>query len=187
MAWLVEHAAWLLNTRVMGTDGFTPYHRIKWESYAKISVGFGEYVMHMLHTTGPQHEALGKLDPRWAHGYVMGHSKSSNEHHVYEEAKKKAMTVRSVQRVPADQRWKPEWLEAIDTSCQQLYEKRPARGVKTEGLADTPHATAYDKGRMGHNVCGSTRVTTKNSASLEAARSVNTIKGRAQQVQNGSF
>ena len=107
MTWLVEHSAWLLNTRVMGADGFTPYHRIKGKSYAKRSVGFGEYVMHMLPTKGPQHEALGKLDSRWSHGYIIGYSKSSNEYYVYEEDKKNVTKVRSVQRVPPDQRWKP--------------------------------------------------------------------------------
>ena len=62
----------------------------------------------------------------------MGYSKSSDEHYVYGEANKKATNVRSVQRVPPDQRWKPDGLEAIEVSCQQLYEKRPARGVQIE-------------------------------------------------------
>ena len=39
--WLVEHTAWLSNTRVMGSDGFTACHRIKGERYAKRSVGSG--------------------------------------------------------------------------------------------------------------------------------------------------
>ena len=58
MTWLVGHTAWLLNTRVMGSDGFTAYRRTKGKSYAKRRVGFGEYVMHMLPTKGPQQEAL---------------------------------------------------------------------------------------------------------------------------------
>ena len=41
LTWLVEHAAWLLNTRVMGADGLTAYHRTKGKSYAKRSIGFG--------------------------------------------------------------------------------------------------------------------------------------------------
>ena len=88
------------------------------------------------------------MDSRWSHGYIIGYSKSSNEYYVYEEEQKKATKVRSVQRVPPDQRWKPEGLEAIDTSCQQLYEKRPARGVQIEGFADDPNAKGHDKGRV---------------------------------------
>ena len=40
MTWLVEHTAWILNTRVVGPDGFTAYHRVKGKSYAKRSIGF---------------------------------------------------------------------------------------------------------------------------------------------------
>ena len=32
LPWLVEHAAWLLNTRVVGPDGLTAYHRTKGKS-----------------------------------------------------------------------------------------------------------------------------------------------------------
>ena len=42
LTWLVEHAAWLLNTRVVGADVLTAYHRTKGKSYAKRSIGFGE-------------------------------------------------------------------------------------------------------------------------------------------------
>ena len=76
LTWLVEHAAWLLNTRVMGTDGLTSYHRTNGKSYAKRSIGFGEYVTHMLPTKGPQQAALGKLDARWRHRHIMGYGKS---------------------------------------------------------------------------------------------------------------
>ena len=133
MTWLVEHTAWLLNTRVVGADGLTSYQRVKGKSYAKRSVGFGEHVMHMLPTKGPQSDALGKLDARWAYGYIMGYSKSSNEYYVFEEVKQKVTKVRSVQRVPADQRWKPEGLEAIAVTCQQLYERRPDGACRSKG------------------------------------------------------
>ena len=61
LTWLVEHAAWVLNTRIVGTDGVTAYHRTKGKSYAKRSIAFGEYVMCMLPTKGPQHDAMGKV------------------------------------------------------------------------------------------------------------------------------
>lgn len=60
---LVEHTARLFYTRVVGADGPAAYHRTKGNSYAKRSVGCGEYVMHMLPTKGLQHDALAKLDP----------------------------------------------------------------------------------------------------------------------------
>ena len=148
ISWLVEHAAWLLNTRTMGTDGLTAYHRTKGRSYAKRSVGFGEYIMYMLPKKGPQKDARAKLDPRWANGYIMGYSKSSNEYYIFEETAKKLIRVKSVQRVPEDKRWKPEGLQAIDVTCQQLYAKRPARGVQVEGFVEDPNAKPHDQGRV---------------------------------------
>ena len=148
VTWLAEHAAWLLNTRVVGSDGFTPYHRTKGKSYAKRSVGFGEYVMYMLPTKGPQHDALGKLDSRWLHGFIVGYSKSSNEYYVYEETKQKVIKAKSVQRVPIEQRWKPEGLEAMSVTCQQLYEKKKATGVQIEGFAEDPQAKGHEQGRV---------------------------------------
>ena len=32
LTWLVEHTAWLLNTRVVGADGVTPYHQTNGEA-----------------------------------------------------------------------------------------------------------------------------------------------------------
>ena len=104
LTWLVEHSAWLLNTRVVGQDGFTAYHRVKGRSYAKRSVGFGEYVMFMLPTKGPKYEEMAKLDPRWLNGYVTGYSKSSNEYYIFDENSKKMVLAKSVQRVPADKK-----------------------------------------------------------------------------------
>ena len=105
LTWLVEHAAWLLNTRVVGTDGLTPHHMTKGTSYAKRSIGFGEYVMHILPTQGPQHAAMGKLDARWKHGYIMGYGESFSEYYIFDEDPKKMTMARSVQRVPPDRRW----------------------------------------------------------------------------------
>ena len=112
------------------------------------ALDFGEHVMHMLPTKGLHSDAMGKLDPRWAYGYIMGYSKSSNEYYVFEEVKQKVTKVRSVQRVPADQRWKPEGLEAIAVTCQQLYERRPARGVQIEGFANDPNAKAHEVSKV---------------------------------------
>ena len=33
-------------------------------------------------------------------------------------------------------------------SCQQLYERRPAKGVQIEGFADDPNAKVHDKGTV---------------------------------------
>ena len=51
-----------------------------------------------------------------------------------------------MQRVPAEQRWKPEGLQAINVTCQQMYTRREARGVHTEGFVEDPNAKPHDRG-----------------------------------------
>ena len=104
--------------------------------------------MFMLPTTGPRYEAMAKLDPRWLNGYVTGYSKSSNEYYVFDENSQKMVLAKSVQRVPQEQRWKPEGLEGMNVPCKQLYDRRPARGVQVEGFAGDPNAKAHDQGRV---------------------------------------
>ena len=54
---------------------------------------------------------------------------------------------RSVQRVPLDTRWRAQGLEDINVPCQQLYDKKAARGVQIEGFADDPNAQKHEQGK----------------------------------------
>ena len=145
---MVEHTAWLMNTRVIGADGATAYQRTKGKSYAKRSVGFGEYIMYMLPTKGPQQAVMGKLDARWKHGYVMGYGKTSNEYYIYDAEDTKMLMAKSVQRVPAEQRWNADGLQSMNIACQQMYDKRAARGVQVDEFIEDPNAKKEDKGRV---------------------------------------
>ena len=53
---------------------------------------------------------------------------------------------RSVQRVPSDQRWKAQGLEDMNIPCQQLYEKKVARGVQVEGFGEDPKIPKHEQG-----------------------------------------
>ena len=55
---------------------------------------------------------------------------------------------RSVQRVPLDTRWRAQGLESIDVPCQQLYDKKAARGVQVEGFAEDPNAQKHEQGKV---------------------------------------
>jgi len=104
--------------------------------------------MFMLPTKGPQYEALGKLDPRWLYGFVTGYSKSSNEYYIFDEKNQKMTLAKSIQRAPAEQRWKPEGLQAMNVPCKQLYDRKQARGIQVEGFEDNPEARLHDQGRV---------------------------------------
>ncbi len=140
MHWLVEHVAWALTTRLRGQDGLSAYQRSRGKTYGKRLVRFGEKVLYKLPADGPRAPA-DKLQPRWKYGYVLGYSRSSNEYRLITDEGKYAMA-RSVQRVPADQRWVPAALQAVKATPQDtaahaapgpiFVEKAPEDGPATK-------------------------------------------------------
>lgn len=74
MAWLVEHASYLLNTFELGTDGRTAYGRLHGKEGTEHICEFGErvlwYVSNKLRT---------KLDARWRYGTFFGRSMNSDQ------------------------------------------------------------------------------------------------------------
>ena len=140
MHWLVEHVAWALTTRLRGHDGLSAYQRSRGKTYGKRLVRFGEKVLYKLPAEGPQ-APVDKLQPRWRYGQVLGYSRTSNEYRLITDEGKYVMA-RSVQRVPADQRWAPEALQAVkatpqDTAAQVVHgpifaEKAPDDGPATK-------------------------------------------------------
>ena len=42
IAWLTEHAGWLLTVRRSQSDGLTPYQRLRGRHFALLMLGFGK-------------------------------------------------------------------------------------------------------------------------------------------------
>ena len=70
------------------------------------------------------------------------------EYDIFEEDAEQMTMARRVQRVPLDTRWKAQGLEDIHVPCQQLYDKKAARGVQIEGFADDPNAQKHEQGKV---------------------------------------
>ena len=79
---------------------------------------------------------------------MTGCSKSSNEYYTFDEKSQKMTLAKSIQRAPAEQRWKPEGLQAMNVPCKQLYDRKQARGIQVEGFEDNPEARLHDQGRV---------------------------------------
>ena len=83
-AWLVEHAADILNKYVVGTDGRTAYHRVRGRPFRGEMYEFG---------CGVWFRPVGKLQggslrPRWYNGIWIGKRYDTNEHYVIAESGK---------------------------------------------------------------------------------------------------
>ena len=59
--WMIQHAAWVLRTYSMGSDGRTPEERRRGRRTEKPMVAFGESVWYMASHTAPR----SKEDARW--------------------------------------------------------------------------------------------------------------------------
>jgi hypothetical protein len=64
MAWLMEHAALLLNVTVRGEDGLTPWGRVRGRAFNQRLFGYGGSVIAKLPLKGPQHDADGNMGAR---------------------------------------------------------------------------------------------------------------------------
>ena len=75
--WLIRHAFWLLNRSNVGSDGKTPYERLKRCKYESAIVRFAEIV----HAKGYKQEGS-KMSEKWTQGVWLGRTIDSNMHIV---------------------------------------------------------------------------------------------------------
>ena len=100
VAWMCEHAAYLLNRLEVGRDGKTAYERSKGKRATALGLEFGEKILFKEKPVG----ALQKLMPQWKHGVFIGIKRSSGEVIISNDAGE-VKYIRSVRRVPVEERW----------------------------------------------------------------------------------
>ena len=119
MAWMAEHAAWILSTRNVGANGRTPYHTVRGRPFTRRLVEFGERCLYKLPTKGPRHDERGKLEERWRRGVFLGFARQSNEYVFWDEDK--VVKSRSHQRLRAELRWPQSVHEGVAADPHITY------------------------------------------------------------------
>ena len=76
-AWVLEHAAFLLNAMMRGNDGVTPWARARGRDFGMKLYALGACVLWKQPPKGPQHDAEGNMGPRLMHGPDNGHTMES--------------------------------------------------------------------------------------------------------------
>jgi hypothetical protein len=94
----------------VAADGKTAYERCKGKKTEIIGLEFGEKVLWKIPVKGPKME---KLNARWGSGIFIGVRTKSCELIVADEAEQGIVCVRTVWRVPLEQRWSAEHLAWI--------------------------------------------------------------------------
>ena len=107
LKWLVRHAAWMLTTSHVGSDGMTAHQRIRGKPFNQQIAAFGEQILFKPHkTAGPQQ----KLAVNWMDGW-LGFNTRTGEHIVSNNAA--VVTCRSIRRRNKEERWNREMLLGI--------------------------------------------------------------------------
>ena len=111
----------LVNACAHGSDGRTPWQRVKGQSFRQLLLCFGESVLYKLPTNGPNNVADGNRRSRWLAGVFLGYSRSANAYIV--AAAEGVANVRSIYQRPAGNRWSFETISRISAAPLSLRDK----------------------------------------------------------------
>jgi hypothetical protein len=110
LTWLCDYTGYMMNRMEVARDGKTPYERVKGKKAEVIGLEFGERVLWK----HPPGRTMDKLSARWGQGLFVGVKAKSNELIIIDGDTKEVKMVRTVRRVPEEQRWKAEYLEWVE-------------------------------------------------------------------------
>ena len=119
LTWLCEYAGYMMNRLQVSSDGKTAYERTKGKKAEVLGLEFGEKVLWKYGTKGPKME---KMNARWGYGLFIGVRTKSNELIVVDQETRDIKYVRTVRRVPEEQRWSAdnlEWVRAVPWNMGQ--------------------------------------------------------------------
>ena len=115
--WLVRHAAFVFTRYQVGHDGFTPWRRLTGRTWNGVVAEFGEQVMGKLALKKPSTDrkvkkGKRKLAERSVRGTWVGIFPRTGEH-VIVLPSGEAIRVRTIHRIPVEDRWDPAAVAAV--------------------------------------------------------------------------
>ena len=137
-AWLIEHAAFLLNVCHRGPDGLTAWARLRGREFGLNIYAVGERVFWKQPPKGPQHDTEGNMGPRLFPGVLVGYHRASNSYRV---ATGNGFIVKSraLQSRPLEERWDADALKTVVSTPWNLREVKGAQPAEV-GPRVEPHA-----------------------------------------------
>jgi hypothetical protein len=137
--WLLEHTAFLLNVKSRGSDGLTPWARVKGRPFGLQILGFGEEVFYKRPVKGPEAQPEGNMGAVQSEGIFIGYSRSACTY-VLATPEGRKIEARSVTRRPDQNRWSADKLAGIkDTPWNTRDRAEPT--VRFEPAGETPAPT----------------------------------------------
>ena len=119
--WLLQHTCMLLNARFRGTDGRTPWARVRGRPFNQRLLGFGELVMYKLPGKGPRHQPNGNMGAQWKEAVFVGYHRSSNSYILIDDGS--VAHSRSITRRAAQERWSVDALANVKATPWSIRER----------------------------------------------------------------
>ena len=110
LSWMCDYAGFLLNRLEVSADGKTAYERNKGKRAQVLGLEFGERVLWKHGRLGAKME---KINARWSYGMFLGVKVKSGELIILDFETETISYVRTVRRVPEEQRWSAEYLGKV--------------------------------------------------------------------------
>ena len=139
MTWLVPHCADLLNCFLIGSDGRTPYERLKGKQFHGEMCEFGSDVF--FRTTGEIHG--GVLEERWMEGIWLGKKKNSGEH-IIASREKDICKSASVRQKLESESWNTAAILDITGTPWNLSGKREELPEQQARISESPVPVSED-------------------------------------------
>ena len=99
MAWLVEHAAYVRNARIVGPDGKTAQQRARGSLGTNPFLAFGELCRYKMRS---QEQGIGESQQRWGAGVWLGVDRRTGKYIVFDKAQRRQKTHQDHQSHAAD-------------------------------------------------------------------------------------
>ena len=115
ITFMPEYAAFIINRREVGKDGKTAYERNKGKKASILGLEFGEKLLYKI-KAGTKDE---KINARWDHGIFVGVRRRSGE--LWIAIKDKILAVRSVRRIPVEERWGEDCIKWVNRAPWNHY------------------------------------------------------------------
>ena len=123
MAWLLEHVSLILNTRSRGSDGRTPWERVRGRAFGQRVLGFGESVFYQYPKKGPKSNQDGNMGSRAGDAVFLGFNRYANSYRLWTDVG--VVSARSLTRRMAKERWNSDVLSKISSTPWDLRGETP--------------------------------------------------------------
>ena len=115
VAFMAEHAGYLVNQLEVGKDGKNAYERVKGKAAKVLGVEFGEKLMWKM----KQKHTMEKINSRWEYGIFVGVRPKNGE--VWVAANHSVKKARSVKRIPKEGRWSMDCIDWVKHVPRNRY------------------------------------------------------------------